>query len=173
VLVIGAFSVRAYNLLFRVSGDLDLAISSEHWPRLRDVLASLGFEIVSEGLWAATSKNVGEDGIEVHSHRRRPQQAGCLQVNSEQERDLAAVTLAHLGLDESGSLPDKSPFFTMAGVLTYRPDELQNIIRRVASRSGKRLGRTRYATSEFKWNMLDASTREACAFTRSRWQRMW
>jgi hypothetical protein len=66
VLVIGAFSVRAYNLLFRVSGDLDLAIPSEHWPRLKSVLASLGFEIISEGLWATASKNVGEDDVEVH-----------------------------------------------------------------------------------------------------------
>ena len=66
VLVIGAFSVRAYNCLFRVSGDLDLAIASEHWPRLKDALAALGFETISEGLWATASKNLGEDTLEVH-----------------------------------------------------------------------------------------------------------
>lgn len=66
VLVIGAFSVRAYNCLFRVSGDLDLAIASEHWPRLKDALASLGFETISEGLWATASKKLGEDTLEVH-----------------------------------------------------------------------------------------------------------
>ncbi|RLC65997.1 MAG: hypothetical protein DRI48_05755 [Chloroflexi bacterium] len=38
VFVIGAFSVRAYNCLLRVSQDLDLAINSEHWPHLKQVL---------------------------------------------------------------------------------------------------------------------------------------
>ncbi len=51
------------------------------------------------------------------------------------------MTLAYLGLDESGSLPDETPWFTMAGVLTYRPDSVSNLIRRAALRSGKRIRR--------------------------------
>lgn len=55
-------------------------------------------------------------------------------------------------MDESGSLPDDTPIFTLAGVLTYRPDRLRNVIRRAVVRSGKRLGRARHAFSEFKWS---------------------
>jgi metal-dependent amidase/aminoacylase/carboxypeptidase family protein len=66
VLVIGAFSVRPYDCLCRVSGALDLAIASEHWPRLKEALASLGFETISEGRWATASKNLGEEALEAH-----------------------------------------------------------------------------------------------------------
>lgn len=65
---------------------------------------------------------------------------------------MAPSQLAHLGLDECGSLPDAVEWFVIAGVLTYRPDAVRNLIRRVAARSGKRLKRPRYAASEFKWN---------------------
>ena len=51
------------------------------------------------------------------------------------------LTLAYLGLDESGSLPADTPLFTLAGVLTYRPDAIRNLIRRAVVHSGKRLKR--------------------------------
>ncbi len=59
--------------------------------------------------------------------------------------------LAYIGVDESGSLADATDWFSLAGVLTYRPDAVRHIIRRVATRSGKRLHRRRAAVSEFKW----------------------
>lgn len=62
------------------------------------------------------------------------------------------LPLAHLGLDECGSLPDQTSWFTIAGVLTYQPDVVRNLIRRAAAHSGKRLKRPRHAVSEFKWN---------------------
>lgn len=65
---------------------------------------------------------------------------------------MPSVMLVHLGLDESGSLPDDTPLFTLAGVLTYHPDALRNVVKRAALRSGKRLRKPRHATSEFKWS---------------------
>jgi hypothetical protein len=62
------------------------------------------------------------------------------------------MTLAYLGLDESGSLPDASQLFTMAGILTYRPEAVSNLVRRTSLRSGKRLRRPRRSASEFKWS---------------------
>ncbi len=70
------------------------------------------------------------------------------------------MTLAHLGLDESGSLSDDTALFTLAGILTYRPDGLRHIIRRAALRSGKRLKRLRPAESEFKWNNASRRMRQ-------------
>lgn len=61
------------------------------------------------------------------------------------------MKLAYLGIDESGSLPDRTPWFVLAGVLTDRPEAVGNLIRRAALRTGKRLGRPRSRPSEFKW----------------------
>ena len=66
VIVIGAFSVQAYDCLFRTSGDLDLAIASIHWPELKNTLASLGYSVITEGLWATVAKPIGEETLEVH-----------------------------------------------------------------------------------------------------------
>lgn len=48
-------------------------------------------------------------------------------------------------------MPDATPLFTLAGVLTHQPSDVGNLIRRVARRSGKRLGRRRDAIGELKW----------------------
>lgn len=59
VFVIGAFSVRAYNCLLRVSQDLDLAISSEHWLRLKQVLLEQGYSLTAEDVWITATKIIG------------------------------------------------------------------------------------------------------------------
>jgi len=59
--------------------------------------------------------------------------------------------IVHAGLDESGSLSADTPLFSMAIVVTPRPDALRNLIRRTALRSGKRRKRPRKAPSELKW----------------------
>ena len=64
---------------------------------------------------------------------------------------MPSVPLAYLGLDECGSLADDTDWFTLAGVLTYRPEAVRNLIRRSAVQSGKRLRRPRHTASEFKW----------------------
>ena len=38
------------------------------------------------------------------------------------------ISIAHLGLDESGSLPSEANWFVMAGVLTDRPEAAANLI---------------------------------------------
>jgi hypothetical protein len=63
-----------------------------------------------------------------------------------------ALSIAHAGLDEAGSLTADTPFFTMAVVLVAAPDSLRNLIKRAALRSGKRLRRTAKAASEIKWS---------------------
>jgi hypothetical protein len=42
VFVVGAFSVRAYDALLRVSQDLDLAVSAKHWSLLKQILTEQG-----------------------------------------------------------------------------------------------------------------------------------
>jgi len=68
--------------------------------------------------------------------------------------------LAYIGVDESGSLADETEWFSLAGVLTYRPEAVRHIIRRVATRSGKRLQRKRAAVSEFKWRNASGKFRQ-------------
>jgi hypothetical protein len=65
--------------------------------------------------------------------------------------DSSPLSIIHAGLDESGALSADTPLFTMAVVVTPRPDALQNLIRRAALRSGKRQKRLRKVASELKW----------------------
>ncbi|HET7087338.1 MAG TPA: DUF3800 domain-containing protein [Anaerolineae bacterium] len=65
---------------------------------------------------------------------------------------MSSVTLAYVGLDESGSLSADTSLFTLVGVLTYQPDTIRYLIQRAAVRSGKRLKRPRRAVSELKWH---------------------
>ncbi len=66
VFVIGAFSVRAYHCLLRVSQDLDLAISSEHWLRLKQVLIEQGYSLTAEDVWITATKIIGPETIEIN-----------------------------------------------------------------------------------------------------------
>jgi len=61
------------------------------------------------------------------------------------------VSIAYLGLDESGSLPSETNWFVMAGVLTDRPEAVANLIQRVAIQSAKR-SHIYKRPAEFKWN---------------------
>jgi hypothetical protein len=61
-------------------------------------------------------------------------------------------TLVYAGLDESGSLTADSPFFCMAVVITPDPLSVRHLVRRAASRSGKRLGRPLKDAAEIKWS---------------------
>ncbi len=61
-------------------------------------------------------------------------------------------TIVYAGLDESGSLTADRPFFSMAVVVTPDPLSLRYLIRRAASRSGKRLGRPLKDAAEIKWS---------------------
>jgi len=61
-------------------------------------------------------------------------------------------TIVYAALDESGSLTADSPFFSMAVVVTPDPLSLRHLIRRAASRSGKRLGRPLKNAAEIKWS---------------------
>jgi len=65
--------------------------------------------------------------------------------------DLMANPIVYIGVDECGSLTADAEFFAVAAVVTPQPDELRTLIRRVATRSGKRLNYRRKAVSEFKW----------------------
>lgn len=58
----------------------------------------------------------------------------------------------YAGLDESGSLTADSPYFCMAVVITPDPQSVRHLIRRAASRSGKRLGRPLKDAAEIKWS---------------------
>ena len=60
--------------------------------------------------------------------------------------------LVHIGLDESGSLTAATPLFTLAAVVTPRPETLRNLVKRAATSSGKHFKRRRRATGEFKWS---------------------
>jgi len=64
---------------------------------------------------------------------------------------LPASSIVHAGLDESGSLSADTPFFTLASVVTVRPDAIRHLIGRMALRSGKRLHHPPKAASELKW----------------------
>ena len=66
VFVIGAFSVRAYDCLFRVSQDLDLAVTSEHWPKLKELLESFGYTVAPDQVWITAIKSFGEYLIEIN-----------------------------------------------------------------------------------------------------------
>jgi hypothetical protein len=59
--------------------------------------------------------------------------------------------IVHVGLDECGSLTADTPLFAMAAVLTSHPEQIQNLIKRAVLHSGKRLRRSRKASSELKW----------------------
>ena len=60
--------------------------------------------------------------------------------------------IVHAGLDESGSLTADSAYFCIAVVITPHPLSLRHLIRRAASRSGKRLGRQIKEAAEIKWS---------------------
>jgi hypothetical protein len=66
VFVIGAFSVRAYDCLVRVSQDLDLALSSAHWPPLKQVLIEQGYTLSAEAVWITATKTTAQDLIEIN-----------------------------------------------------------------------------------------------------------
>lgn len=67
VLVVGAYSIRAYDCLLRVSQDLDLAVRSENWQALKNILTSQGYSIVSDGtFWITAIKGSGESQIEIN-----------------------------------------------------------------------------------------------------------
>jgi hypothetical protein len=66
VFVIGAFSVRAYDCLFRASQDLDLAVTSKHWPKLKQLLESLGYSVAPDQVWITAVKPLGESQIEIN-----------------------------------------------------------------------------------------------------------
>lgn len=66
VFVIGAFSVRAYDCLLRVSQDLDLAVTSDYWPKLKRLLGSLGYSITPEQIWMTATKPIGDSQIEIN-----------------------------------------------------------------------------------------------------------
>ncbi len=71
-----------------------------------------------------------------------------------------ALPIVHIGLDESGSLTAATPWFAMAAVLTPHPEAVQNLIKRVALHSGKRLKRRRKVASELKWRNASRRIRE-------------
>lgn len=66
VFVVGAFSVRAYDSLFRASYDLDLALTSKHWPKLKGVLEAMGYTVTPENVWVTATKSVGSSEIEIN-----------------------------------------------------------------------------------------------------------
>ena len=66
VFVIGAFSVRAYDCLLRTSGDIDLAVSSKHWPALKQVLTKQSYSVTRQAAWIRASKITDQGRIEVH-----------------------------------------------------------------------------------------------------------
>jgi hypothetical protein len=65
---------------------------------------------------------------------------------------MESSAIVYVGVDESGRLNDPNSVFAVAGIITQRPSDLQHVIQRAASRSGKRLHRIRRAVGEFKWN---------------------
>ncbi len=68
--------------------------------------------------------------------------------------------IVQVGLDESGSLTAATPLFTMAAVVTPQVDALRHLIKRAALRSGKRLRRSRKASSELKWSNASQRIRD-------------
>ncbi len=69
-------------------------------------------------------------------------------------------SIVYAGLDESGSLTAAAPLFVMAVVIVPRPGAVQNLIKRTALRSGKRLKRQRKAGSELKWRNASQRIRQ-------------
>jgi hypothetical protein len=66
IFVVGAYSVRAYDCLLRVSGDLDLAVSNEQWQALKKIIIKQGYSIVTdETLWITALKGFDEGEIEI------------------------------------------------------------------------------------------------------------
>lgn len=66
VFVVGAFSLRAYDCLFRSSVDLDLAITAEEWPKLRQLLESRGYAVAPEQVWITAIKPADDGQIEIN-----------------------------------------------------------------------------------------------------------
>lgn len=64
--VIGAFSIRAYDCLLRISRDIDLAVSSEHWPNLKRVLTMQGYTLSRQAVWITAIKTTEEELIEIN-----------------------------------------------------------------------------------------------------------
>jgi len=64
VFVIGGFGVRAYGSLLRRTLDLDLAVATEAWPALAEVLKTQGYRLSSAGIWVTATK--GDEAIEIH-----------------------------------------------------------------------------------------------------------
>jgi len=60
--------------------------------------------------------------------------------------------IVYAGLDESGSLSGEFPYFCVSVVVTFDPLAVRHLIRRAASRSGKRLGRPAKNAAEIKWS---------------------
>lgn len=73
---------------------------------------------------------------------------------------LQSQPIAYAGLDESGSLTAATPLFVMAVVLTPDSGAVQNLIKRIALRSGKRLRRQRKIASELKWRNASQRIRQ-------------
>jgi hypothetical protein len=71
------------------------------------------------------------------------------------------LALAHVGLDESGSWADPVQWFTLACVLTYHPEAVQALVRRVVRRRKKLPGRSHPGPSEYKWNNSSRHLRES------------
>ncbi len=66
VFVIGAFSLRAYNCLLRVSQDLDLAVSSTHFAELKQLLLEQGYAVARESVWVTATKMINQEIIEIN-----------------------------------------------------------------------------------------------------------
>jgi hypothetical protein len=66
VFVIGGFGVRAYGGLLRRTLDLDLAVATESWPALAEVLAAQGYHLSPAGIWATAIKGEREEMVEIH-----------------------------------------------------------------------------------------------------------
>jgi len=67
VFVVGAFSVRAYDCLQRISQDLDLAVSADHWLTLKQILTRQGYSVATtEESWITAIKTTAEDQIEIN-----------------------------------------------------------------------------------------------------------
>ena len=69
--------------------------------------------------------------------------------------------IAFGGLDEAGSLTGLTAWFSMALIVTKRPETLRNIVPRAALRSGKRLRRQRKRPPELKWSNASLRIRNA------------
>jgi len=66
VFVIGAFGVKAYDSLIRESHDLDLAVVSDSFEKLAQLLKDLGFSVRPKNIWVTAEKQIGDQEIDVH-----------------------------------------------------------------------------------------------------------